>query len=475
MWNVKYILEKDEKKLSSLMHLMDTKMNIFELRNKLYFSPGSSCPLAPQFGGRSVELSKPRNKKQIENSCRNVKKSCCALGVMKDFLIDSKIAALRLSSYYKNDFKLNMFLLSGLTENLKLGAEDPYNAECQGEINSNRCAALMLNIERAVIRAKMYVEKYKEDFTNCTNRIEQTRLRLRCASCDPENNRWFNLQSKKIVINKAYLNSTVTLCFNYSLYTYRIERAVYQAYLNYARQVIPSMAVDDQILWKMFPDDVHKCSEWIQYTEANSDSDFTRSAPCLKYGFKVLEKSLGKPSDLRFSEEFTTYFEEVIGGIITPEAGEQMNALLPTTVRPMKQVRWESRGELRWIDNVHKMMLDWRKAQKAKKNSKQNKGRVLMSEIEKKRLENAEKDMENGEDTDINKIRTPTEWGFLVAQDPRKGIMIGEYRDHGAPAVDIKSFLDGQDSMDLGKLLSNLRAEKEAEKSARHPKAKNAE
>lgn len=106
------------------------------------------------------------------------------------------------------------------------------------------------------------------------------------------------------------------------------------AFLNYARQVIPTLNVSGEIMWKLFPQTVEKCSVWAQYTQAHDQTDFTKSPDCMKYAYSALLWALQKPSTVKFTSYTVEYFEKVIGSLLNEAALEQMSTLLPDEVRP---------------------------------------------------------------------------------------------------------------------------------------------
>jgi len=306
------------------MNLADTVMPIYELKKKLFFAPNSNCPLASTFGNISVPLTKAAL--TVGKACPSVKQTCCEKGWIETFRVDSKLSELNLRSKYKNSYRLNRFMIDGVHKNMKYHPDDKSVLECQGQINEHKCASLWLNIQRSTARAKLYYDDWIKNWTTCRNHKEHIRSEIKCLSCDVRANKYISYTSRKIVINKSVVNGFVLNCFNSDLFWEKAMRGVFQAYLNYARHLVPTLDVTDKILWSGFPSAVKECSEWIQYTQSNSSSDFTKSRGCLKYVYLNLDKVLQKASEVRLSKWKWNFFTDVIAHLITPDALEQMNA-----------------------------------------------------------------------------------------------------------------------------------------------------
>ena len=335
--NTQYIVETDESKITGIMSKYDEKMPIMNLKNILFFKKHSNCPLASIYEVMNLPYARVTTKREGSNAsiCPSLTMSCCAVGSFRSFLVDSKIAAFSLKAYWKNMFRLKMFVISNLVQNFKLQPGDDYNTECQGTVNANKCQSLYINIIRAVDLAKKYEKNYRKDIGQCISLIEDIRNQLRCAACDPSNNKWINHESKKIIINRAMATKIVTTCFNNNLYESKILRPVFVAFLNYANQVMPTLNISEDIIWKIFPATVLKCSKWASYAQANDKTDFSKSPACMKFAFGILNGTAEKPSQVKFSVHLVEYFKKVIGGLITRDALEQMQTLLPDIVRPV--------------------------------------------------------------------------------------------------------------------------------------------
>jgi hypothetical protein len=132
MWKkTEYIVKTDQSKITGLMSKYDEKMPILDLNNILFFKKNSNCPLAENYDVISLPYARVKSKVSASASmCPTLVMSCCAVGSFSSFIVDSKIARLNLKSFYRNLYKLDMFLLSGIVENFKLRPEDDYNLEC---------------------------------------------------------------------------------------------------------------------------------------------------------------------------------------------------------------------------------------------------------------------------------------------------------------------------------------------------------
>jgi hypothetical protein len=395
--NTEYIVKTDKSKISGLMSKYDEKMPILDLKKILFFKKNSNCPLAENYDVMSLPFA--RIKSQVGASasmCPTLKISCCALGSFSSFIVDSKIARLNLTSFYKNLFKLDMFLLSGLVDNFKLRPEDDYNLECQGPQNQSKCLSLGLNIKRAITLAQKHLKRYRDDWTQCYSLLEEMRSQLRCAACDPVNNKWINDENKTIVISRPLVSKIVRKCFNKDLFEIKILRGVYEAFLNYARQVIPTLNISANIIWNIFSAKVDKCAKWTVYTQADEDTDFTKSPDCMTYTYGILKQALSKPSKVRFSHDRLDFFQNVIGALINKVASEQMATLIPDIVKPYSELMEESGAIITRYQQINKQTLISNK-EAAMKNTKKRilqQKRVLMSEDEKKKQELAAENTE---------------------------------------------------------------------------------
>lgn len=461
--NTEYIVETDESKITGIMSKYDEKMPIMDLNNILFFKKQSNCPLASIYDVMNLPYARVTTNRVGPSAsiCPTLTMTCCANGSFRSFLVDSKIARFSLKAYWKNKFRLNMFLISGLVENFKLRPEDDYNTECQGTVKANKCQSLFLNIQRAVALAKKYEKNYRVDHAQCISLVEDIRNQLRCAACDPSNNKWINPESKKIIINRAMASKVVTKCFNNNLYEFKVLRPVFVAFLNYAHQVMPTLNISENIIWKIFPATVTKCSHWANYVQADDTADFSKSPDCMRYVYRILNSTAVKPSQVKFSIHLVEYFKKVIGGLINRNALEQMQTLLPDIVRPtMDPDMWEeSKRRIDEGQKVHKAMLR-REKSAAKKNFKKRflqQKRVLMSEDQKKKSELAEKRISEGKHVNI-KLGFEPKWHFIIDQSKTGGINLESYGNGGVEDLGLSYFFE--DEVGLGVFLKSLAKER---------------
>jgi hypothetical protein len=288
--------------------------------------------------------------------------------------------------------------------------------------------------------------------------MEEIRNQLRCAACDPVNNKWINDENKTIVISRPLVSKIVRKCYNKDLFEIQILRGVYEAFLNYAHQVIPTLNISSHIIWKIFTAKVEKCAKWTVYTEADQDTDFTKSPDCMTYTYGILDQALSKPSKVRFSNHRVDFFQKVIGALINRAASEQMANLIPDIVRPTSEIMEGSQEIISSFRHINKQTLKSNK-EAAMKNSKKRilqLKRVLMYEEKKKNLDLAEQRMTEGKRVKV-KLSAEPQWHFIVSQNKNAGIKLETYGDGGVRDLGISNFLDkGSSSMDFGAMLKNL-------------------
>lgn len=150
---------------------------------------------------------------------------------------------------------------------------DEINTNCQGKIQMSKCTSLKKNIDESIQLALKYYKKYKDYKTKCFKNFEELRSRLRCAACDQNNNKNFDAQNKKAIIKRENVNQLIKKCYNFDLYETKVLRGVFLAYLNYAKQIKPTIDIEHTILFKMFSTNLELCADWIKFTGANLGSD----------------------------------------------------------------------------------------------------------------------------------------------------------------------------------------------------------
>ena len=248
--NTKYVIETNTKMVNNLMGQMDSKLKIFNLSQFIFYTKNSNCPLASLFGATPIVASRGR---AGGRTCGSVKESCCAAESFQLFRNDSKISLISLKSYYKNSFRLNMYLLSDLVNNFEYKPEDPWALQCKGKTNHSTCQSLLLNVKRATQHARMYITEYKKFWGDCYGELERLRNQMRCASCSKYNNQWISFKKKKIVIKRKNIDGVIKKCYNSDLWETNLLRAVYLSFLNYASQVNINLSISHTILNRIFP------------------------------------------------------------------------------------------------------------------------------------------------------------------------------------------------------------------------------
>jgi hypothetical protein len=162
---------------------------------------------------------------------------------------------------------------NGKSKYLRVLPDDPDAEGCQGTIKNNRCKELYNMIFKSIQHAKMYYEQYKSDWKTCHDLIEYLRNEMRCAVCDAGASRYFSFESKSVFVQRGQINSIIKECYDSDLYEVELLREVYLAYLNYAKQVQPSLSMNHSILFSIFSNNYKPCAQWIEMTRANLDSD----------------------------------------------------------------------------------------------------------------------------------------------------------------------------------------------------------
>jgi hypothetical protein len=191
---------------------------------------------------------------------------------------------------------------------------DIWNLQCVGDIQRSTCDALYINIRRAVETFKTYEEKYIKYMSKCHLEGQKLSTEVNCAFCDPENNQYIHKSNHEIIWKRKVVDKTIKACFNYDLLNEKVVRPIFMAYLAYARQVDPTMDIDEKILYKMnlFKSPVSKCQDWVTRTQASSNSDFTGSLSCSKFGFSKIRMTMELGKNLKFDPYFVKYLKNVV-------------------------------------------------------------------------------------------------------------------------------------------------------------------
>ena len=147
------------------------------------------------------------------------------------------------------------------------------------------------------------------------------------------------------------------------------------------------------------------------------NADLTKSKACLKYGYAKLEMILGKSKDVRATSDFTTFFRDVIGQLVTSSVREELNLLVPNNIRPLSEIITESGAEIDYFKRIGKETKDLVAANN-QKSAKKN--RILKSSKSKKK------------GSAPTKESTPKlKWHILISQSKKDGIDLDAYRNTG--------------------------------------------
>ena len=147
------------------------------------------------------------------------------------------------------------------------------------------------------------------------------------------------------------------------------------------------------------------------------NADLTKSKACLKYGYAKLALVLGKSKDVRSTADFTTFFRDVIGGLVSAGPREELNLLVPNNIRPLSEIIVESSAE---IDYFERTVKETNNLVAANNQKSVKKNRILMSSKSKKK------------GSAPTKESTPKlKWHILISQSMKDGIDLDSYRNTG--------------------------------------------
>lgn len=281
----KYVIAPKELNLQYPLNIFDTAMPLSKLVSSSYFlNSRNSCKLASVFGGIPIGHNRLRKNKNV---CSNVNWSCCTGSTFRNFKYNANLGMSRLKSYYYNKFRIDLWFLLRLEpgkKDFKMSPYKAFNVACQGTNNLAKCNSLVANIKSARIHSIMYFQRYVKDYSKCIKSMESLRSSLRCASCDAENMYLINDQEKIVYLKKASMNKIIKSCYNYDLYRSNLLQELYTAYLNYAKQVDPTILLQSSEFDDIFDQKVGRCAYWLEFTRSNYGDDLTRSRECIDYG-----------------------------------------------------------------------------------------------------------------------------------------------------------------------------------------------
>lgn len=286
-----------------------------------------------------------------------------------------------------------------------------FNTRCQGKNELAKCIALMDNITAARKHAIMYFKQYVKSYQECVNTMEALRNSLRCASCDSENMYLINDHEKIVYLNRSSMNKIIKSCYNYSLYRANLTKELYTAYLNYAKQVDPTILLQNTEFDTMFNDKVKDCSNWLEFTRTNYSGDLTMSRECINYGLSIINHTLPDTKDLTFTRVYWKFTLQIANTLATRKTANILMNYLPGKMRPLDHNRILSEVPL---TPIQKAML-------IKENESMKGYKVDISDIE-------------------------TKWKFQVHPNPERGLDLAIYdKDSNIKKFDIEKMFQNKE------------------------------
>lgn len=297
--------------------------------------------------------------------------------------------------------------------------EDRFNVQCQGETKQAKCKSLTGNIHTAQIHAIMYFKNYVKDFEECTNTMEAVRNSIRCASCDSNNMYLINDQHKVVYLNKNAMNKVIKSCYNYAMYRFNLIKDLYTAFLNYAKQVDPTVSIETSEFDSMFNPTVAGCANWLKFTRTNYSGDLTRSRECISFGLSLIKDVIPDSKNLTFEPIYWRYINEISNTLMEKTASDHFKKYLPRKMRPDQN------------------------------------NRILKDDLTptQKEMVKKEDQADIGFKVDIKDVKT--EWKFLVHPDPKKGLDLAIYdKFSGLKTINIEQMFKNKEiAGDIGKLI----------------------
>ena len=274
---------------------------------------------------------------------------------------------------------------------MKMKPEDRWNVQCQGETKQAKCKSLTENIHAAQVHAIMYFKNYVKDYERCTNTIEALRNSIRCASCDSNNMYLINDQHKVVYLNKNSMNKVIKSCYNYAMYRFNLIKDLYTAFLNYAKQVDPTVSIQTSEFDGMFNPTVEGCANWLKFTRTDYSGDLTRSRECISFGLSLIKYVIPDSKNLTFEPIYWRYINEITNTLMHTKIKDRFQKYLPSKMRP------------------------------------DQKNRILEDDLtpQQKEMIKKEDQSDKGFKVDIKDVKT--EWKFLVHPDPKKGLDLAIY------------------------------------------------
>jgi len=256
----------------------------------------------------------------------------------------------------------------------------------------------------------MYFENYVNDYAECTSVLETLRNSLRCASCDSKNMYLINDEHKVVYLNKQSMNKVIKSCYNYALYRNTLIKDLYTAFLNYAKQVDPTVMINSNEFDSMFYNDVTGCANWLKFTRTDYSGDLTRSRECISFGLSLIKSVIPDSKNLTFDSVYWRYVKEVSNTLATRKVRDYLQEYLPSKMRPNEN------------------------------------NRILEDDLTPTQREMVKKEIQadRGFKVDIKEVKT--QWKFLVHHDPSKGLDLAHYdKTSGLKTINIEEMFKGKE------------------------------
>lgn len=424
------------KKMTKLLTSLDTKGNIRDLNLNYWYEVGHSCGGASIVKGfsanKNMAISPAGNPTSIQfPSCPSLTSTCCTEGTLKNIEMNGKLAYQKYTQWYEAVIPILRFMIFDLWQPkyMKQRPNDIWNLQCVGDTQRSTCEALYINIVSAKKLFEKYEKQYIKYMSKCHLEIQKLSTEVNCAFCDPENNQYIHKSNNEIIWKRKVVDKAIKACYNYDLLNEKIVRPVFVAYLAYARQVDPTMDIDEKILYNMtlFKSPVSKCQDWVTRTQATSKSDFTGSLSCLKFGFSKIRLILENGKDLKFDPYFVKYLKNVVNTQATTRIQNRLSDILPITLLPFNVY---DRSDFPLGPNQGrgpKRILEDESASKIKKfNEQQN-------NLAKKRP----KPMPT-----LQEQPGQESWKFLLANNHKDGIDQSRYEDNTLPQAPVYEIIN---------------------------------
>ena len=429
------------KKMTKLLTSLDTKEEIRDLSLNHWYDKGFSCGAANVKEGFSANknmlISRAGSPGRLHfPSCPSITSTCCTEGSLKNIALNGELSYQTLTKWYGAFLPIARLMMQDLYQPkfMKMKPADTWNLECVGYTQRSTCEALYINIDKSVKAFSVYQSKWVKYMAKCYNQIQQLRTEINCAFCDPSNNLWIFKSRNTLIWNRKVVNDTIKACFNYDLLNEKIVRPVFLAYLAYAQQVNPTLPIDENILYKMelFQNPVSKCQEWAKRTQASSNSDFTGSLACLKFGFSKIRMAMKLGKNIKFDSHLVSYITNVVNTQATSEIMVKLENVLSPTLLP--------------YDVSDTSGFPQRSTPETKLN------RILenLDPASIKKMNDMQKNLHKKRAQPVPSVQALTirpEWIFLISKNQKDGIDQSKYEDNKLPQVPIQEIVNSSGNL----------------------------